>query len=147
MLSNVPNSIGGSDVSQVQMFEEPGEGEPDPRMVADLIEKTKYFDLPAPRRLPIPVGIDTLAREVKVHADTLFPGRTDASMFLKIYGETAEVIDSNGAADEIADIFIMWLDYAARKGVNIEAAVRAKMLINSKRSWVKTEAGVFQHVE
>lgn len=121
-------------MTQIQMFEEPGEGEPDPRMVSSLIGRTRS-------------NINALALDVMNHADQLFPNRTDSSMFLKIYGETAEVIGSNGSADEVADIFILWLDYAARKGIDIESAVRAKMKINSDRKWFMNEVGVFQHVE
>ena len=121
-------------MGQVQMFEEPGEGEPDPRMVSSLTGRTRS-------------NVNTLALDVMKQADKLFPGRTDSSMFLKIYGETAEVIDSDGSPDEVADIFIMWLDYAARKGIDIETAVRTKMQINADRTWLMNEAGVFQHVD
>lgn len=120
-------------MAQIQMFEEPGEGEPDPLAVSLLASHTRS-------------NINVLALDVMTQADQLFPNRTDASMFLKIYGETAEVIGSNGSADEVADIFIMWLDYAARKGIDIETAVRLKMGINSKRTWLMNEVGVFQHI-
>lgn len=91
-------------------------------------------------------SIDELASEVTNQADRLFPKRTDASMFLKLYGEIAEMIESKGEADEVADVLIMVLDYAARRGIPIEAAIRAKMLVNEKRTWKINELGVAQHV-
>jgi hypothetical protein len=92
-------------------------------------------------------NIDLLADEVMSLADQLFPDRTDASMYLKLYAETAEVIDSDGAPDEIADIFILWLDYAARKNIDIAAAVRAKMKILEQRRWAKDANGVYSHIK
>lgn len=91
--------------------------------------------------------IDALAEAVKEQADFLFPNRTDNSMFLKMYEEMAEVITSNGDPLEVADIFIMLLDYAKRKGIDIEASVRKKMQINYGRSWIVTESGVCRHKE
>lgn len=47
------------------------------------------------------------------------PQRTDVSMFLKFYGEIAEMIESGGDTDEIADVFILLLDYARRKNIDV----------------------------
>lgn len=90
--------------------------------------------------------INVLAQFVKEWADETFPNRTDASMYLKLYGEIGEMVDSNGRSDEIADVFIMLLDYAARKGINIEYAVRWKMAINKNRKWKIDANGVARHV-
>lgn len=97
-----------------------------------------------PKSVAPAIGI--LASDVFKQANRLFPDRTDSSMYLKLYAETAEVIDSKGRAEEVADVLIMWLDYAVRKGINIEEAIRAKMAINEKRTW-EFSNGVFQHVE
>lgn len=93
--------------------------------------------------------IDALAFQVKEQADRLFPKRTDQSMFLKLYGEIAEMIDADEAHrdDEVADVFIMLLDYAKVKGINIETAIRRKMAINDAREWKQNGLGAFQHVE
>ncbi len=91
-------------------------------------------------------SIDHTALKVKAVADRLFPDRTDASMYLKLYAETAEVIDSHGAEDEIADIFILWLDYAKRKGIDIEAAIDRKLKVLEERAWVLDANGVYNHV-
>lgn len=92
-------------------------------------------------------GIDDLASEITNQADRLFPQRTDTSMFLKLYGEIAEMIESKGDADEVADVLIMVLDYGARRGIPLEAAIRKKMLVNEKRTWQINELGVASHVE
>ena len=91
-------------------------------------------------------NIDDLALEVKVVADCLFPDRHDATMALKLYSEIGEMIESGGAADEVADVLIMVLDYAARKGIAIEEAIRRKNDINMKRSWMFDTNGVAHHV-
>lgn len=120
---------------QIQMFEPAGEGQPDPAMREALI-----------RRVDSAAGVQALATEVFMHAERLFPGRTDASMGLKLYSEIGEMIESNGDPDEVADVFIMLMDYAIRKNVNIAAAVRAKIAVNERRTWVETPGG-FKHVK
>lgn len=92
--------------------------------------------------------INMIATCVKNQADRLFPKRTDQSMFLKLYGEVAEMIDATepNRGGEIADVLIMVLDYAARKGIDIEAEIHHKMAINENRDWATNELGVFQHV-
>lgn len=91
-------------------------------------------------------SIAELAQETKELSDQLFPDRTDASMYLKMYKEMSEVIESRGDADEIADVFILWLDYAARKGVDIQAVVERKNAINSERKWQRMPDGFYQHI-
>lgn len=92
--------------------------------------------------------IDSLAFQIKEQADRLFPKRTDQSMFLKLYGEIAEMIDATepDRAGEVADVLIMVLDYAKVKGINIEQAIRQKMAINDQRTWQMNSLGAFQHV-
>lgn len=89
--------------------------------------------------------IDSLAEAVHEQANALFPNRTDQSMYLKMYEEMAEVISSDGDPLEVADVFIMILDYAKRKGIDIESAVREKMAINWNRGWKQTASGTFKH--
>lgn len=91
--------------------------------------------------------IDTLADQVKAVADRLFPGRTDQSTYLKLYEEIAEVIASNGDHDELADLFILLLDQAKRKNMDIEASIRAKLTILETRVWKMTPQGTFHHVK
>lgn len=94
--------------------------------------------------------IDTLAHQIEFQADRLFPERTDIAMFLKIYHETAELIDADTPAkkaDEFADLMILLLDYAARHHIEIELAIARKMEINEGRKWKTNALGVKQHVE
>jgi len=89
--------------------------------------------------------IDHLAAYVFQWASSVFPDRTDSSMFIKIFEELAEVIRSDGDALEVADLFIMLLDYAKRKNINIEEAVRHKLSINRDRNWRINANGTMSH--
>lgn len=92
------------------------------------------------------MSIDNLALEVQSQADRLFPNRTDSSMFMKLFTEIGELVES-GDEDEYADVMIMLLDYGSRKFFNIERAIRRKMVVNDTREWEVNELGVFRHVE
>jgi hypothetical protein len=91
--------------------------------------------------------IGELTEQVFDWAEATFPYRNDASMYLKIYGEVAEMIESDGASDEIADMFILLLDYAKRKKVDVTTAVLRKLDINRSRKWATNKNGVNSHVE
>lgn len=92
--------------------------------------------------------IDTLGFEVKSVADRLFPNRTDGSMFLKLYEETGEVVRDPSDPGEVADVFILWLDYAKRKGIDIEAEVRRKLAVLENRGWeLDSTTNVYHHTE
>jgi len=91
--------------------------------------------------------VGELTEQVFEWAEDTFPTRTDASMYLKMYGEVAEMIESDGNADEIADMFILLLDYAKRKKVDVTSAVLKKLVINRNRAWVTDKNGVNSHVE
>jgi NTP pyrophosphatase (non-canonical NTP hydrolase) len=89
------------------------------------------------------MSIDNLALEIQSQADRLFPDRTDDQMLLKLWGELGEFAKSRDE-DEMADVLILFLDYASRRMWNIEAAIRRKMAINQSRTWRK-QNGVWQH--
>lgn len=91
--------------------------------------------------------IGQLTEEVFDWAEVTFPNRKDQSMFLKMYSEIGEMIDSDGDRLEVADVFILLLDYAKRKKIDITASVRAKLEINRARSWAVDTNGVMSHVE
>lgn len=93
------------------------------------------------------MDISRLAYTVWQWADSAFPERTDASMFLKMYGEIGELVESPDSDDELADIFIMLLDYGVRKNINIEDAVLKKLDINRNREWHRTASGVMRHIK
>jgi hypothetical protein len=88
-----------------------------------------------------------LTEKVFDWAECTFPHRNDASMYLKMYGEIAEMIESDGDANEIADMFILLLDYAKRKKVDVTTAVLCKLDVNQKRTWMTDKNGVNSHVE
>jgi len=93
--------------------------------------------------------IDALATRITAQADRLFPNRTDTSMFLKLYGEIAEMIDANpdNVEGEVADVLIMVLDFARRRGISISTAIQRKMAVNDVRKWETNQLGVAKHVE
>ena len=96
------------------------------------------------------MDMNHLAVDVFQWAESVFPDRTDASMFLKMYkemGELAEAETREEQEDEIADVLIMLLDFAKRKGVNPSLAVQRKLAINRTRQWRVTATGVMQHVK
>jgi hypothetical protein len=93
--------------------------------------------------------IDGMAAEIKEWADVAFPGRTDSSMYLKLYSEVAEMIeaDDEHVGPEVADVFIMLLDFAKRRNINIQVAIDEKMAINRGREWVVNRLGAWSHVK
>ena len=92
-------------------------------------------------------SIDCIAQEVYEWAQATFPDRTDASMFLKMYSEIAELIRSDGEPHELADLFILLMDYAVRKNVSLLAAINEKLEINKRRSWRFNSDGTMSHIE
>ena len=94
-------------------------------------------------------SIDTIALGITAWANEAFPGRTDTGMYLKMYSEIAEMIDADDThvGAEVADVLIMVLDFAKRKGINIEDAIATKMAINRERKWAKNKLGAWSHVK
>lgn len=90
--------------------------------------------------------VGQLTEQVFEWAEATFPNRNDASMYLKMYGEIAEMIESDGDANEIADMFILLLDYAKRKKVDVATIVQRKLNVNRTRTWVTDKNGVNSHV-
>lgn len=95
------------------------------------------------------MDMNHLAVDINSWANEAFPERTDNSMFLKMYGEIAEMIeaDDDHVGGELADIFIMLLDYTKRKGLNPSIIVQEKMRINRARAWEKNKLGAYSHVK
>lgn len=80
-------------------------------------------------------------------ADHLFPARTDQTMFLKMYGEISELVGKAGDPGELADLFILLLDYAERHHINAAHAVLLKLHTNLRRKWaIDPVTGVAQHI-
>jgi hypothetical protein len=94
-----------------------------------------------------PHDIDVLSGTVFQWANEAFPYRTDASMFLKMYEEIGEVIRSDGDRLEVADLFILTLDYAKRKNIALSDAIGEKLEINRNRDWKLNANGTMSHKE
>lgn len=92
-----------------------------------------------------PHNIDVLASTVFLWANEAFPDRTDASMFMKVYEEVGEVIRSDGDRLEVADLFILILDYAKRKNIVLSDAIGEKLEINRNRDWKINSIGTMSH--
>lgn len=101
--------------------------------------------------VPDQANIDRIAHRIYHWANEAFPDRQDASMFIKMYQELGELSaagdDPDKVGPEVADILIMVLDYAIRKGVNIHAAVENKMHLNRQRAWIRDPLGFYKHVK
>lgn len=81
-------------------------------------------------------------------ANHLFPDRTDATMFMKLYSEVAEIVDRPGEGSEVADVLIMVLDHASRHGIDAGVEVLLKLGVNLGREWeTNPVTGVSQHKE
>lgn len=89
----------------------------------------------------------TLAYQVWAWAEQTFPRRTDQSMFLKLYSEIGELAESGGDRLEFADVMILLLDYALRKGIDVQKAIEEKLETNKSRNWAVNDLGVMRHTE
>lgn len=97
------------------------------------------------------MDMNHLAIDIYEWAEEAMPNRTDQSMFLKMFGEIAELIDAGDdvdkVGDEVADCLIMLLDYARRKGVNPSVAVQRKLAILRTSTMVFLPSGVAKRVK
>jgi hypothetical protein len=85
---------------------------------------------------------------VNAWANEVFPNRTPASAFLKMFEEIGEYVRNPRDGGELADIIIMLWDLGVMHGINIQSAIDAKMIVNRRRTWrVNLETGVAQHVD
>ena len=94
--------------------------------------------------------ITTLQKEIAAWADSVFPHRTARGALIKlVLEEIPELLQSGHCVpEEFADVVILVLDIAHLQGIDIGAAVRAKMEVNRKRTWkVDPETGLMNHVE
>ena len=91
--------------------------------------------------------IDLIALDVFQWASAVFPNRTDSSLYLKMYEEFGEVIKSNGDPLEVADLFILLLDYAHRKEISLKDVIYQKLEINKRRHWaIDPNTGTMNHI-
>lgn len=109
--------------------------------------------------LVLPVSVETksdpymsdiaiLQAEIAEWADRIIPDRTAYSTIAKILEELGELIASKRMRDpeELADVAILLLDLFHLQGIDMKAAVRAKMQINRNRRWNVSDSGAAKHV-
>lgn len=92
--------------------------------------------------------IDLLVREIARWQDETFPQKTPHSVATHLLKEAGELVAAPTDAEEIADVFMLCVGAANVNGVDLAAAVAAKLAKNKARTWGKPDAdGVVQHVE
>lgn len=100
--------------------------------------------------------LDELQDEIGVWGDATFPKSTPETVLAHFREEVGEFVDvaptmpdypGYGEAAEAADVFLLLLQFAHKKGFSLHEATEHKMAINRARTW-KTEpepAGHFKH--
>ena len=90
-----------------------------------------------------------LQKRITEWAEKTFPKRTWDNCFKKLFmEELPEILDKRDDPLEYADLFILLIDMAHMKGVNIADAVRRKVEINEAREWDRDpETGLYSHKE
>lgn len=74
-----------------------------------------------------------------------FPEATLESGYRHLREEVEELGDNLTATDEIADCMLLLCFLAFRQGADPIALMRAKLLINQDRQWIKTAIG-YRHI-
>lgn len=82
-------------------------------------------------------------------ADRAFPNRTITNALQKmVFEEIPEFMLNQSDTSELADIGILLYDIAQMSGVNLETAMREKMVINNLRKWeVNPVTGLMSHIK
>lgn len=93
-------------------------------------------------------SIDEARRAITKWADKQFPMRTSQGTLLKLYGEIGELVADPSSPLELADVFILLLDYASMHNIDVAKAIAGKMALNRSRKWKFNEhTGLAQHIE
>ena len=92
--------------------------------------------------------VTDLQELIAAWADQIVPERTALSTIAKLLEELGELIASEKMEDpaELADVAILVLDLFHLQGVDLEMAVKQKMLINASRHWEVSDNGAARHV-
>jgi hypothetical protein len=92
-------------------------------------------------------GLDALTAEIVAWQHQTFPHGTPESCAAHLAKEVIELCANPRDAGEIADCYFLVAAVAARAGVDLAAAVRAKLAINRGRQWGPIGPdGVVEHV-
>lgn len=93
-------------------------------------------------------SISCIQAEISGWADAVFPERTPHNALCKLMlEEIPEFALSQDDPEEYADLVILVLDIATLRGIDVGAAVRAKMEKNRSRVWAVDENGIMKHVK
>lgn len=88
--------------------------------------------------------IRQLQRYIHEWANDTFPRREFKTTLAKLMvEEIPEFFKNPDDPGEFADLVILIFDLASMKGIDVENAVRDKMITNESRSWVEDETGLF----
>ncbi len=101
----------------------------------------------AQRLMAADYRLGRLAREINAWATATFPGTNERSKAEHLRREAAELAAKPTDTEEMADVFILLANLTGYLGVDLAAAVEAKMAKNRKRKWGAPDAqGVVEHV-
>lgn len=92
-------------------------------------------------------GLDAALAEAHAWARATFPHETTESVVKHLRKEVVELANAPGDPGEIADCLILVARLADRHGIDLAAAVHAKLAILRTREWGEPDAdGVVEHV-
>lgn len=96
-----------------------------------------------------PKTLDNAQRRIDNWINKILPDRTPEMALQKLIMEEIPELLNGGIDDpmEWADVFILVLDCAKLRNIDIIEAVHAKMDINENRDWEINKSGVLHHVD
>lgn len=116
-----------------------------------MIERIEINDDPIPFQPIDHSRCDDLKYVVDTNykvANVLFPKRTSASMFLKMYGEISELVRDPTNCEEAIDAIIMLMDHVTRMGGNVGQELLNKLEVNLQRKWrLDPTTNVYHHIK
>lgn len=91
--------------------------------------------------------LDTAFTDITAWQAVTFPHATPHSTTRHLLKEATELHADPTDAEEMADVFLMLVAAANASGVDLPAAIRAKLEKNKRRTWGAPDAdGVVEHV-
>ncbi len=94
-----------------------------------------------------PQTLEDLAVECVGWAEETFPDATVESVLAHLKHEVEHELTEECEEDELADVFMLLMHLAYKRGINMNTTVRDKLIINMGREWStkKNDEGFFQH--
>jgi len=91
--------------------------------------------------------LDAALRETVAWGCETFPNADPASCAAHLLREAVELCDDPTSAEEMADVVMLLAHTAHHAGVDLAAAVRAKLKVNRARTWGEPDSdGVIEHL-